>query len=333
MAGDGYFQKLQDCNLCLDLLDRKRRHPSVVQDWDSALLTPFMAPYVKSIATVVSLKPEAIRQLRPGGFCITRLVLHHYQIQDSDLSAILAATPKLQYFEYHATTDYSWLRLITSPQRKEPTSEHCIGFGPLYDALHSVSDSLTELHTSQGFDEDSIHFNESYVIGHEPPFHQPKELSKLKQLHTLTIPYMTLLGWNCKDCDWKWNEILPSSLRHVILTDNLMDSCFADCWTDESLMPVILSLVDWMSANQRGDKTAVFSLHLFQLVSDFNEPVRLKLSRMCEERGVRCSIKKVRSDRNRPVMPWTSMPRGRGTLNSGRGRGNLTRGQTRGRGT
>ncbi|KAK3708289.1 hypothetical protein LTR37_011554 [Vermiconidia calcicola] len=153
------------------------------------------------MAAVVSLKPETVRQLLPGGFSITRPILHHYQIHDSDLSALLAATPMLQYFEYHATTDYAWYTRLTSPRRKGATSEHGVGPEPLYDALHHVTDSLRELHMFHDFDEDSIHFNQSCLVGHEPPIRQRKELSNLKHLHTLTIPYTTLLGWNRKDCD------------------------------------------------------------------------------------------------------------------------------------
>ncbi|KAF2756148.1 hypothetical protein EJ05DRAFT_487947 [Pseudovirgaria hyperparasitica] len=316
MAREGFFQKLQRCNLCLDLLYGERRHASVVEDWDNALLFPFMAPAIKSVAAVMSLRPDAVRHLRPGGSSVTRLVLYHYQIGDSDMIALLAATPGLQYLEYHAVTDYAWL----TSSRRQAISEHAVGLDPLYDGLCHVAHSLKELHTSHDIQEDSIHFQRGYAAGHEPPFRLRKELSSLAQLHTLTIPYATLLGWTRKDYDWDWNEILPSSLRHIILNDNLSDNCLVDGWKDESLMPVITKLLEWLSALHGEDETAEFGLHLFQLDSDFNEPVQQELSRTCQGLGVPCSIQKIHPDRNRPA-PRPQLAGGRGTGNVGRGRG------------
>jgi len=65
---------------------------------------------------------------------------------------------------------------------------------------------------SHDFDEDSIHFSPGYAVELEPPLRQRGELLSLNQLHTLAIPYATLLGWRHNDCvlDWDWNTILPS---------------------------------------------------------------------------------------------------------------------------
>lgn len=321
MAGNSTLKKLRSCNMCLDLLQGDRRHASVARDWDDALLMLFAVPDIQSIAAVVSLKPEAVRQLRPGGSSITRLTLHHYQFLDFDLSSLLATTPNLRYLKYHATTDYAW---AGARCRERTTREHAVGLEPLYDALHHVSDSLQELHTSQDFDEDSIHFSPAYAWGHEP-LRQRGELSTLKRLHSLTIPYATLLGWKRKECVWDWEKILPSSLRHIVLTDNLYDSwCYVDCWTDDHLMPVISSLVEWLSDTLQVDEVPGFGLHLAGIEDEFNEPVRQELTRMCEERGVQCSIEKVRADRQKAPAAQVA---------GGRGRGNLTRGRGRGRGT
>lgn len=240
MAEEGLFQKLQSCDFCLDLVRGMRRYQIAVRDWDRALLTPFAAPNIKRIGAVVSLQSEAVRQLRPRGLTITRLTLHHYQLQKSDLQTLLATAPRLEYLKFHAATDYGWLG--SSSRQQEAIAEHAIGLDPLFDALHHVADSLQELHTSDGVDEDSLHFQPEYAGINRPPLRPRKQLSNLKQLHALSIPYLSLLGWNPKDCDSQWDEILPPSLRHIILTDDLVKNFCTSDWTDETLMPVFLNM-------------------------------------------------------------------------------------------
>lgn len=317
MARDPSTEKLRSCSLCLDLLSGEDRHACVAEDWDSALLALIAAPKVQSLAAVVCLAPENVRQLRLGESSITRLVLHHYQIRDSDLNTLLAATPNLKFLEYRATTDFGWAR----PPYGTP--QPSVGHEPLFNSLHHVSDSLQELHISHEFDEDSFHYQIGWASEHEPPFRQRGELSGLKRLHTLTIPYATLLGWKHKECVWEWDTILPPSLRRIVLTDGLQVNCFDDPWTDENLMPVISRLLEWLTAPQRGIVTAEFGMHLDTIQNDFNEPERQELHRMCAERGVRCSIKKMRADLPKPAP----FPRGQVSMSRGLGRG---RGRGRG---
>ena len=320
MAQDSSFGKLRSCSLCLDLQERNYRHASAIQDWDSALLALFALPDIQSIAAVVSLRPEAIRQLRPGGSSITRLDLNHYQDLCSDLDSLLAATPSLRYLKYHVTTDYNWLNASC---RNEEIPEHGICFEPLYKALHHVSDSLEELHTSQDFDEDSCHYSPGFGGGYEPLLRQKVELSSIRRLHTLTIPFRTLLEWTREDDPYNWDRTLPSSLRNILLTDQLYEIPPLDHWTDEDFMPGFSRLVEWLSVGERANEATEFALHIADLRSEFNEPVRLELTRMCKEHGVRCSIEKVHADYQKPPAPW--LPRGGG-------RGNMTRGRGRGRG-
>lgn len=321
MALSPSTKHLQSCNLGLDLLSGEHRHASVVEDWHDALLTPFTLSNMQSIAIVASLKSEAVHRLRPSASMLTRLTLHHYQTHDQDLDALLAASPSLRYLNYHAMTDYGWAH----SRRHTETLERSVGLGQLYDALHHVSDSLEELHTSHEFVEDSIHFSPAYAVDLEPLFRQRGEPSSLRRLHALTIPYASLLGWRWRTdvLDWDWDKVLPSSLRHLVLTDNLQECCFHDSWTDENLMPVISRLVQWLSA-KRENEAAEFGLHIAQQRSEFNEPVRQHLTRMCAERGLRCSIDKVHPDRPKPA--W------RAHLPRGLGRGNLSRGRGIGRG-
>jgi hypothetical protein len=322
MALDSSIGKLQSCSLCLDLIRAYSRYPNVVEDWNGALLALFTIPVIQSIAAVVSLRPEAVRQLQPGGLSITRLDLHHYIDLASDLSSLLAATPRLRFLKYHARTDYNWLN---SSRRGDPILEHSIGLEPLYDALHHVRDSLRELHVSQDVDEDSFYYSPGFGGGYEDLFGRRADLSDLEVLQTLTIPYVALLGYPQQGYAYDWDTILPSSLRCIILNDNLEEVDQDEHWTDETMMPVISQLVKWLSATERGNRFAEFGLRLAKLRTDFNEPVRQELARTCEERGVWCSIEKAHKDYQRsPPRAW--FPRGRG-------RGNLTRGRGRGRGT
>jgi len=312
MVRNSSIAKLRSCNLCLDLPDGKQRHIGVVEGWDDAVLSLFAVPNIQSIAAVVNLKSHAVRQLRPGGSSVTRLELHHWQTRDIDVSPLLAATQSLRYLKYHITTHYQHL-----------DAHPGVGLEFIYDALHHVSDSLQELHISQDVDEDSYHYSPGFGAGYEPLFRRTAELSTMKRLHTLTIPYMALLGCARKDYACDWGRALPSSIRHIVLNDDLDEIYQEEPWTDENLMPVFSRLVEWLSVAKRGIQAADFGLHLAQLDNDFNEPVRQELTRMCEERGVRCSIVKVLADRQRSPQVWN--PRGRG-------RGNLTRGRGRGRG-
>lgn len=307
----------------------RNRHECAVADWDSLLLSLFAVRDMESFAAVVSLEPEVVRQPRPRGNSITRLTLHHYQYQESDLSSLLAFTPSLRYLEYHAKTEYGWR---DATYNQEVTSGCKVGLGLLYDALHLVSHSLQELHTSEEIVEDSCHFDPGYASNTEPPFRQREELSSLTRLHALTIPYTTLLGWYYKKRVWDWDKILPPSLRRIVLSDDLSTSIFGDEWDDPSLMPVISGLVAWLSApRQGGEGAAELGLNLTYAWADFNEPVRRLVARMCEERGVRFSIWKRYEDHPRQPGWEPSMvsslrspipTRGRGGgRGGGRGRG------------
>jgi hypothetical protein len=321
MVWNGSIAKLRSCNVCLDLLEGNKRHPVVVQDWDSALLSLFEVPAIQSISMVASVRAEAICQLRLGTTSITRLDLHHYQIHGTDLSSLLAATTRLKYLKYHARSDYAWLG---SPRRNKPIPEHGIGLEPLYDALHHVSDTLEELHISQDVDEDSYHWSEGFGGGYEPLYDRTADLGSLRRLRALTIPYIALLGWKRESYTFDWNEMLPSSLRRIAFNDNLEENYQPDPWTDEELLPIFLTLLEWLSTAERGDQTAEFGLHLAYQDDDFNKPVRQELTQMCEERGVRCSIEKVNADRPKGPNYWIVRGRGGGHLTRGRGRGGGT---------
>jgi hypothetical protein len=302
MIRNSSIAKLRSCSLCLDLLSHNGRHPTVVEDWDSALLSLFEVPGIQSITVVANLSAEAVSQLRLGTTSITRLDLHHYQTRDMDLSSLLAATPRLKYLKYHARTDYNWLNASHNFKR---ISGHIVGLDLLHDALHHVSGSLEELHLSVDVDEDSHHWSPGFGGGYERLYGRTADLFGLKRLQALTIPYIALLGHKRESYTFDWNEMLPSSLRTIVFNDDLNENYEPDLWTDDDLMPVLLTLVEWLSAAEGGNQTAQFGLRLAHLDTDFNKPVRQELTRICEERDVRCSIEKAHTDRRRlPYSPW-----------------------------
>ena len=320
MADTGLLGKLQNCRLCLDLAhctSGGRRHPIVVPEWETTLLAPFTAPALKSYSAVLSLRSEVVRQLRPGGLSVTRLVLHHYQNDRSDLKSLLAATPGLQYLRLHATTDYSW---FNSGRREAALPEHAVGLDPLYDALYGVRDSLRELHAFHRFSEDSIHFPMAEPLSCQRTFRQRGELSTLNRLRTLTLPFISLLGWEYESYHREWDGILPTSLCHLTLTDNLAEHGYMEQWTDARSLPILTSLLEWPADTARRlGVTASFGLQLNHDGYEFNEPMRRELTRAAEALGVLCSIEKTYQDRKRPPQ-IPIIPRGRGRVR-GRGRG------------
>ena len=321
------FQNLQSCSLCDDVILANcghwqgRPHINVVRDWDDALLAPFFAPNITSIKAVMTLTPEAVRLVTPSS--ITRLTLHHCQIQEFDLDRLLAATPRLCYLEYHAVVDFGWYKKHWS---RSGTSRS-LGLDPLLDAIHHVRDTLTELVTSQKFGADSHHFEWGWAAGREAPFRQCYELSQLKHLRTLVIPFASLLGWKAKESQiFDWHKMLPVSLHHVTFTDDLSENFSTDGWTDESLMPVFSNLAGWLAVSTQSTPPLKFTLRLLQTDTEFHETERQALLRMFGEHGVLCEVEKLLRD-------WTdssprNLPRGGG---GSRGRGG-TRGSGRGHG-
>lgn len=296
MVRNSSIAKLRSCSLCLDLRSRDKLHPLSADGWDSTLLSLLTVPNIQSITMVANLQAEAVRQLRLRTSSLTRLDLLHYQTDEVDMNSLLAATPSLKYLKYHARSDYQW---VGASITDESIWEHDLGLKPLYDALHHVSDSLQELHISQDIDEDRYCYTVDTGPDYQPVYRRPAALSSLKRLQTLTIPYIALLGWKRKSYSFDWDEMLPSSVRLVVFSDDLGEDYVSDPWTDEDLMPIFSTVVEWLSATERGDYIAKFGLHLAQLDREFNEPVRRELVAMCESSGVQCSIEKERPDRRR----------------------------------
>lgn len=174
-----------------------------------------LAPASKSVVAVMASQAHAVNGLRVTS--ITRLALRHCQIDEFDLENLLAATPKLRYTECHAWVDYGWYH---SPQDAK-NGRRVSGLEALFEALNQAYDALEQLVTSQRYVEDSAHRDWGPNMVVEPLFRQREELSKLKRLQTLTVPYASLLEWQRKkDQRWDWDQLLPPSLSHIIWKDH-----------------------------------------------------------------------------------------------------------------
>jgi hypothetical protein len=153
--------------------------------------------------------------------------------------------------------------------------------------------------------------------GRKAPFRQHEELSQLQHLHTLRIPYASLLGWSRQeDCVWDWHKMLPTSLREIDFIGDLEENFYGGCWKDESLLPVFLGLLSWFVASSLGTKPGKFGSEILQSSCEFTESYQQRSAGACEEHGILCSIEKPRPDRPRPWVFY--LPPGRGR---GRGRG------------
>lgn len=315
----GHFSKLESCMFALDLLEGQRKHVGVVQDWDNVLISPLLVSSVKHVATVATLAPGT---RFPLCCALIRLELHHYQAQELDLGAFLATMPQLRELSYHALSHFAW---FTLQRRKGSSAQRDSGLDCLFNALH-FAPSLEELHTTQILTEDSIHFYQEHGQGLKPPYKPPYELAQLARLHTLTIPYASLLGWTSKpDEKFEWSRTFPASLRRITLTDHLVENFDSDSWTDETLIPVITDMLDWLATRGTGKKPLKLGLRLMHADCEFNEPKRDELSRLCEERGIRCSIEKLHEDCvdvRQSFMRTRGRGRGRG-LGRARGRGGM----------
>jgi hypothetical protein len=289
----GSFPYLRTSSFCTNVMHGGRWDPhiNVVQHWDDILLAPFSIPGIMTIQTVMALQPDSVRRLRTS--TLTRLTLQHCQIGGFDLNGLLAVTPRLLYLEYHASVDHSLYRKNWSPTGMS----YNLRLDALSNSLHHVSDTLTDLVTYQKFDADYYGFEWGGNAACTPPFQQRHELSSMKSLRTLVVPYASLLGWLPQDHEvFDWNMILPNSIRHVTFSDDVYENFMPNRWDDNTL-PVFDDLANWLAPYPQSSFQPQFTLRILQMETSFNEPIRQKLSRMFQEKGVSCTIEKLVRDR------------------------------------
>lgn len=89
------------------------------------------------------------------------------------------------------------IRLNVCYERNDGT-HHGLGLDLLFDALHRVKHTLTDLITSQEIGEDSCYISPADACGLEPQSRSREELSKMLCLQRVTLPYPFFLGWTRK---------------------------------------------------------------------------------------------------------------------------------------
>lgn len=299
---DGGFQNLRSVSLCLDVVDcGGYTRTTAVRDWDETLLLSFAAPKIDAVQVVSVVNPVVISHMQPSS--TSQLVLHHCQVQESDLDGLLAATPRIRYLEYQAAVDFVWCQ--------KHYKSRTLGLAALFNALHHVRNTLRELVTSQKFEEDSCHFEWSWANPYEPPFRLVDELSKMQCLKALTIPFASLLGWKPKDRHmFDWHELLPSSLQSLTFLEDLYENLMTDDWTDESLMPIFSDLTRWLGTCAGRDRPSEFTLQLLQMDTMFHVQTREQLVQMCQDNYVLGTMDKRLRDRVDTSSRY--LPRGRG---------------------
>lgn len=241
----------------------------------------------------MTLAPEITNGLRATS--ITRLTLHHCQEQESSLDDLFSAMPKLRYLEYLASVNIGWWR---SSRRSNPDDRPDVGLELLYRSLYQLKDTLEELVAGQAYICANKYFEEGGLErGHGLPDRHLNNLSIMGHLHTLSIPYMSLLGREAKDASrYDWHATLPRLLRSLTLTDHLAENgCnYQPTWDDASLLPVFTSLLDAMVVCRSGPESSRFALVFHQ--SDCEVVTRStqeKLDALCQDRNISFSVEKL----------------------------------------
>lgn len=294
-TGDfGSLKNLRTCRFCFDLLaEQPQEQFDIFQAWDHAALMPLSAPNIEALSVAMTLAPGITNGLRTTS--ITRLTLHHCQERESSLDDLFSAMPKLRYLEYLASVNTGWWR---SSRRSNADDRPDIGLELLYRSLYQLKNTLEELVAGQAYICANKYFREGGLErGHGLPDRHLNDLSIMGHLHTLSIPYMSLLGREAKHASrYDWHAALPRSLRSLTLTDHLAenDCNYQPTWDDASLLPVFTSLLDAMVVCRSGPESSRFALVFHQSdCEDVTRSTQEKLDALCHDRNISFSVEKL----------------------------------------
>lgn len=247
------------------------------------ILPLFSMPSVRSVSMAVSAKDIVWpSQTAPKSF-ITSLTLHHTQLSEEMLGQLLLATPSLRFLGYQ-----SWFDIDSGgrPGRAHWEFFDCAKLG---QSLSYVQHSLEHLVISVQF----VSLQTDVALGgFRGMAGKLDTLNGFKKLHSLVIPSIVLLGWTV-DSPRKMGDILPLSLRHLCLTDDLHE-LGEDKWGDEALLPLIQEFLEERSFS--ASKLESISLLLNQSQTEWCEEARVKLKSICERARIQCSIGKMSND-------------------------------------
>lgn len=219
---------------------------------------------------------------------LTSLILHHTQISEEMLGQLLLATPSLRSLQYHSWFD------IDSDGRLGRAHWEYFDCAKFRQSLEFVQGSLEHLVIS-------VHFislqTDVALGGFRGLVGRVENLHFFTDLLSLEIPIIVLLGWNA-DSPRKLGDLLPPSLRHLFLTDDLHE-LGEDEWGDEAMLPLIQEFLEdreFGTSELKG-----ISLILNHAQTEWCEEARTKLKTMCERARIQCSVVKILNDL--PICP------------------------------
>lgn len=172
-------------------------------------------PGVESIERRILEYRSVFQWLIPPPFqpSLTTLVLRFSSIRPQTLRELLVMTPNLQRLEYHPAINFESNIALDGHK--------VLNCGNLYEAIDTVSTTLTELKLSvefyaleAGVDEsagDHVEWGIRDSLGN---------MSKFQNLRTLHVPFVMLLGWSC-DASPDLDILLPSGLRELGLSSDM----------------------------------------------------------------------------------------------------------------
>lgn len=214
---------------------------------------------------------------------LTSLILHHTQLSEEMLGQLLLATPSLPSLQYH-----SWFNIDSEGRLGRPHWEYLV-CAKLGQSLACVQGPLEHLVISVRF----ISLQTDMVLGgFRGMLGKLDTLHGFKNLLSLEIPIIVLLGWSAA-APVKLSNLLPLSLRHLCLTDDLHE-LGEDQWGDEALLSLIQEFLE-----ERSFGTSEFegiSLILNHVQTRWCEEARMKLKTLCEHTCVQCRVVKVLND-------------------------------------
>lgn len=258
------------------------------------ILPLFSFPSIKRVCMALPAKNIVWPSQKAPNSSLISLILHHTQLSEEMLGYLLLATPSLRSLQYH-----SWFN-IDSEGRPGRSHWEYLDCAKLGQSLARVQGPLDHLVISVRF----ISLQTDVALGgFRGMIGRLDTLHGFKNLLSLEIPIIVLLGWSTA-APVKLSDLLPLSLRHLCLTDDLHE-LGEDQWGDEALLPLLQEFLEERIFGK--SEFASISLILNHEQTRWCEEARMKLETLCEHAGVQCRVVKILNDlQNFPRASITS---------------------------
>ena len=214
---------------------------------------------------------------------LKRLYLERSEIHQRLLGHVLRATPRLEEIVYDLCINIHYNRSLTS----------WFNCRVMDNTLSSLKQTLRYLYINVKFDPvfdyidelDNDDFDLSYF--HQGIQNTMRSLVNFPNLTELSIPIIALLGWNSVE-NTQLADVLPRSLRHLLLTvDNISSTFDAYHWSNADL----IDRVDMFVRRGSCDRLVFLALWLpVTKVTDSSVQASCRLAVDCFEAGIECII-------------------------------------------